>query len=37
MRGGLDADESDPRFHQQMVYGVAMKTVELFERARVGA
>lgn len=33
MRGGLDPVESDPRFHQQMVYAVAMKTVENFERA----
>lgn len=32
-RGGLEPDESDPRFHQQMVYAVAMKTIELFERS----
>ncbi|MFP3541445.1 hypothetical protein SB770_33520, partial [Pseudomonas sp. SIMBA_044] len=25
--------EGDPRFHQQMVFAVAMKTVKLFERA----
>lgn len=31
--GGLDPSESDPRFHQQMVYAVASKTVELFEFA----
>jgi hypothetical protein len=30
---GLDPSESDPRFHQQMVYAVAMKTIEQFERA----
>src|SRR4051812_7210061 len=33
MQGGLDPDESDPRFHQQMVYGVATKVVENFETA----
>src|SRR4051794_1760868 len=33
MRGGLDPTESDPRFHQQMVYAVAMKTLENFDRA----
>ena len=33
MTGGLDPDESDPRFHQQMVYAVAMKVFENFERA----
>jgi hypothetical protein len=32
-QGGLSPSESDPRFHQQMVYGVAMKTLEYFERA----
>jgi hypothetical protein len=32
-RGGLDPSESDPRFHQQMVYGVAMETIEKFEAA----
>ncbi|HSH83146.1 MAG TPA: hypothetical protein VLA19_31825 [Herpetosiphonaceae bacterium] len=33
MQGGLDPSESDPRFHQQMIYAVAMKTVENFDRA----
>jgi hypothetical protein len=33
MQGGLDPTESDPRFHQQMVYGVAMRTLENFDRA----
>ncbi|MBL8684612.1 MAG: hypothetical protein JNK05_35885 [Myxococcales bacterium] len=32
-RDGLDPSESDPRFHQQMVYAVASKTVEMFEVA----
>ena len=30
---GLPPSESNPRFHQQMVYAVAMKTIESFERA----
>jgi len=30
---GLPPSESNPQFHQQMVYAVAMKTVEHFERA----
>ena len=30
---GLDPSESDPRFHQQMVYAVASRTVEKFEMA----
>src|SRR5207253_1121009 len=30
---GLDPSESDPKFHQQMVYAVAMKVIENFERA----
>lgn len=30
---GLDPSESDPRFHQQMVYAVASQTVEKFEAA----
>ena len=30
---GLDPLESDPRFHQQMVYAVAMKVLENFEEA----
>lgn len=33
MRSGLDPAESDPRFHQQMVYAVAMYTLENFDRA----
>jgi hypothetical protein len=33
MQGGLDPTESDPRFHQQMVYAVASKTLENFDRA----
>jgi hypothetical protein len=33
MRAGLDPSESDPRFHQQMVYAVAMRTIENFDRA----
>lgn len=33
MRNGLDPSESDPRFHQQMVYVVAMRVLENFERA----
>ena len=33
MRGGLDPAESDPAFHQQMVYAVAMKVIENFETA----
>ncbi|MHB9001709.1 MAG: gluzincin family metallopeptidase [Thermoanaerobaculia bacterium] len=33
MNGGLSPAESDPRFHQQMVYAVAMKVVENFELA----
>jgi hypothetical protein len=32
-RGGLDPSESDPRFHQQMVYAVASETIEKFEAA----
>jgi hypothetical protein len=33
MRRGLDPSESDPRFHQQMVYAVTMRVLENFERA----
>jgi hypothetical protein len=33
MRNGLDPSESDPRFHQQMVYAVTMRVLENFERA----
>jgi hypothetical protein len=32
-RDGLPAAEGDPRFHQQMVYAVAMDTIRHFERA----
>src|SRR5262245_34952956 len=30
---GLPPSESDPQFHQQMVYAVAMTTIRHFERA----
>ena len=30
---GLPPSESNPQFHQQMVYGVAMTTIKQFERA----
>jgi hypothetical protein len=33
MTGGLEPSESDPRFHQQMVYAVAMKVLENFDQA----
>jgi hypothetical protein len=33
LQGGLEPTESDPRFHQQMVYAVASKTLENFDRA----
>ncbi|HEY3484482.1 MAG TPA: hypothetical protein VGK49_03815, partial [Ilumatobacteraceae bacterium] len=33
MSDGLEPSEGDHRFHQQMVYAVAMKTIENFERA----
>jgi hypothetical protein len=33
MQDGIDPSESDPRFHQQMVYAVGMKVVENVERA----
>jgi hypothetical protein len=33
IRGGLDPSESDPRFHQQMVYAVASETLQRFEYA----
>jgi len=29
---GIRPSEANPRFHQQMVYAVAMKTIEFFER-----
>jgi subtilisin family serine protease len=32
-QNGLAPSESDPRFHQQMVYAVAMRTIDCFERA----
>jgi hypothetical protein len=32
LRGGLDPSELDVRFHQQMVYAVAMRTITDFER-----
>lgn len=33
MQQGLEPSEGDPRFHQQMVFAVAMKTLENFDRA----
>lgn len=33
MRMGLDPAEADPRFHQQMVYAVAMKVIDNFDFA----
>jgi hypothetical protein len=30
---GMDVAETDPRFHQQMVYAVVMRVLETFERA----
>lgn len=33
MNQGLEPSESDPRFHQQMVYAVTMRVVECFEEA----
>lgn len=33
IRGGLAPSESDPRFHQQMVYAVAADTIQHFEAA----
>jgi len=33
VEGGFAPSESDPRFHQQMVYAVAMRTISIFERA----
>ena len=33
VRNGLDPSESDPRFHQQMVYAVASETIRRFEFA----
>jgi hypothetical protein len=33
IRGGLDPVETDPRFHQQMVYAVVTETIQHFEAA----
>ncbi len=33
IRGGLGPTESDPRFHQQMVYAVVSETIQRFEAA----
>ncbi len=33
IRNGLDPSESDPRFHQQMVYAIASETIRRFEFA----
>jgi hypothetical protein len=33
IRGGLDPSESDPHFHQQMVYAVVTETIQHFETA----
>lgn len=33
LTGGLEPSESDPRFHQQMVYAVASETIRRFETA----
>jgi hypothetical protein len=33
IQGGVDPTESDPRFHQQMVYAVAAETLQRFETA----
>jgi hypothetical protein len=33
MQDGLEPSESDPRFHQQMVYAVAMRVLENFDHA----
>src|SRR5262249_53907803 len=32
-QSGITPSEANPRFHQQMVYAVAMKTIEHFEKA----
>jgi hypothetical protein len=32
-KDGLTPSEGDPKFHQQMVYAVAMRTIENFEKA----
>jgi hypothetical protein len=33
IQGGIEPTESDPRFHQQMVYAVAAETLQRFETA----
>lgn len=33
LQNGLDPSESDPRFHQQMVYAIASETIRRFEHA----
>src|SRR6266436_5876184 len=33
LQGGLTPSENDPRFHQQMVYAVASKTIQHFQFA----
>jgi len=33
VEAGYEPSESDPRFHQQMVYAVAMQTIDIFEKA----
>src|SRR5262249_46292516 len=33
IQGGLEPSESDPRFHQQMVYAVASETIQRFRHA----
>lgn len=33
IQGGFEPSESDPRFHQQMVYAVASRTIKVFEFA----
>ena len=33
IRGGIDPSESNPHFHQQMVYAVATETIQHFEAA----
>ena len=33
LNSGVDVAETDPRFHQQMVYAVVMRVLETFERA----
>lgn len=33
IRRGLDPEEADPRFHQQMIYAVVTETIQHFEKA----